>query len=244
MIMNLPPLNERSAFVSEPGRRRINQDSVLVEVLPGGDELVIVADGMGGHSGGEVASRQALEVVRSSLMEGHDLERAVQLANAAIYEEANAKPDFFGMGTTLVGLLRRGGQYEIVNVGDSRAYRIDATGIQQLTEDHSFLAEALRSGTYSSDEAENSPWRNAITRSVGTTPELEVDRFGPFDANERHAVLLCSDGVYRTLTDEDLRRLVLSVPQLDEAARAVAAAAFETGSDDNISVALIRFGPQ
>src|SRR5688572_28130662 len=104
MIVNPQPLSERSAFVTEPGRRPINQDSVLLEMLPGGDELVIVADGMGGHAGGEVASRQALEVVRSSLIAGHDFESAVQMANAAIYQEANAKPDYYGMGTTLVGL--------------------------------------------------------------------------------------------------------------------------------------------
>jgi protein phosphatase len=237
------PLGERSAFLSERGRRRVNQDAVLVEPLPGGAELVAVADGMGGYAGGEIASSYALQVVRDALAAGEDLERAVRLANVAVYQQACASPDLQGMGTTLVGLLRRGEQYFVVNVGDSRAYRVDAAGIRQLTEDHSFVADAIRSGRLSTEEAEKSPWRNAVTRSVGTEPELEVDCFGPFDVHEPHAVVLCTDGVYRTLSDDDLGRIIVTTT-LKEAARAVVTAAYDAGSDDNISVALVQFGPR
>ncbi|MEX2282478.1 MAG: protein phosphatase 2C domain-containing protein [Gemmatimonadota bacterium] len=238
------PLDQRSASLSECGRRRVNQDAVLVEALPGGAELVVVADGMGGHSGGEIASSHALAAVRAALAADDDLVNAVRVANVAVYEKANASADFQGMGTTLVGLFRRGAKYSIVNVGDSRAYRVDAAGIRQLTEDHSFIADAMRSGTFSIEEAEKSPWRNAVTRSVGTDPDLEVDCFGPFDANEPHAVVLLTDGVYRTLSDDELWRMIISAPRPDEAVRAVVSAAFESGSDDNISVALVQFGPQ
>ncbi len=238
------PLTERSAFLSESGRRRVNQDAVLVATLPDGAELVAVADGMGGQSGGEIASSHALEVLRDALAAGNDLERAVRMANVAVYEEANASTELQGMGTTLVGLLRRGGSYSVVNVGDSRAYRVDNAGIRQLTEDHSFLAEALRSGRFSIEEAERSPWRNAVTRAVGTGLELEVDCFGPFDAYEAHSVVFCTDGVYRTLSDEDLRHMILKTPRLEDAVRLVASAAYDAGSDDNISVALIQFGSQ
>jgi protein phosphatase len=236
------PLGERSAFLSDRGRRRVNQDAVLVETLPGGAELIVVADGMGGHAGGEIASRRALEVVRDALAAGIDFEHAVRMANDAVYQEANASPDLTGMGTTLVGLLRRKRLYSVVNVGDSRAYRLDASGIRQLTEDHSFLAEAIRSGRFSSEEAEKTPWRNAVTRAVGTEPELEVDFFGPFDANEPHAVVLCTDGVYRTLSDDNLRHVILTSARPEDAVRAVAKAAFDAGSDDNISIALVQFG--
>jgi protein phosphatase len=238
-----PTLEQRSAAWSERGRRRINQDAVLAETLPGGAELVVVADGMGGQAGGEVASRRALEVVREAVAGGQDLEAAVHQANAAVHAAACASAEFEGMGTTLVGLLRRGARYTVVNVGDSRAYRLDASGIRQLTEDHSFLAEALRTGRFSVEEAAKSPWRNAVTRSLGTEPELEVDSFGPFDAGEPHTVMLCTDGVYRALSDEELRRLVWAAGALDEAVQAIAAAAYEAGSDDNMSIALIRFGP-
>ncbi|MGH7471988.1 MAG: PP2C family protein-serine/threonine phosphatase [Longimicrobiales bacterium] len=238
------PLTERSAFLTDRGRRRVNQDAVLVETLPGGAELVAVADGMGGQSGGEIASSRALQVLRDALVSGQDLERAVRMANEAIYQQASADPDLQGMGTTLVGVLRRKRLYSVVNVGDSRAYRVDAAGIWQLTEDHSFLAEAIRSGRVSTDEAEKSPWRNAVTRAVGTEPELEVDYFGPFDAHEPHIIVLCTDGVYRTLSDDELRRLILAASGPEDAARAVAEAAYNAGSTDNISVALVQYGAE
>jgi protein phosphatase len=239
-----PPLHERVACLSEPGRRRVNQDAVLVASLPGGAELIAVADGMGGLSAGEVASSRALEVLRDSLVAGQDLTSAVRLANLEVYQQACANPEFEGMGTTLVGLLRQRDEYLVANVGDSRAYRIDESGIQQLTEDHSFLAEALRSGRISAEEARNSPWRNAITRALGTEAELEVDCFGPFNAHEPHAVVLCTDGIYRVLSDDELYKMILSSAQLDDAVRTLAAAAYDAGSNDNISVALVWFGPR
>jgi PPM family protein phosphatase len=234
-------LAERSSAVSECGRRSANQDSVLIAGLPGGHELIAVADGMGGHSGGEIASARALEVLRAQIAAGSGLTEAVRVANSAVFTEAHANPEYLGMGTTLVALLRSGGQYLVANVGDSRAYRIDANGVRQLTEDHSFLAEALRSGV-AVEDAEKSPWRNAVTRSVGTASEVEVDCFGPFDALEPHTVLLCSDGLYRTLSEHDLAEIAEPTISLSESAKALAARAFERGSDDNITVALVRFG--
>lgn len=238
------PLTDRSAYFSERGRRRINQDAVLVATLPDGAELIAVADGMGGHAAGEIASRRALEVLRAALGEGKAVEEAVRLANAAVYEEASTSPAHQGMGTTLVAVVRTGTQYVVVNVGDSRAYRLDGSGIRQLTEDHSFVAEAIRSGQFSPEEAEKSPWRNAVTRAVGTEPELEVDCFGPFDALEPHAILLCTDGVYRTMPDHDLRSVILGAARLEDAVRDAAAAAYQRGSDDNISLAVVHFGPR
>jgi protein phosphatase len=234
-------LEERSFAVSECGRRSANQDAVLVAALPGGQELIAVADGMGGHSGGEIASARALEVLRTEVAGGRDLLGAVRMANSAVFTEAHARPEYLGMGTTLVVLLREGAQYLVANVGDSRAYRLDGQGVRQLTEDHSFLAEALKSGV-AVEDAEKSPWRNAVTRSVGTASEVEVDCFGPFDATESHTVLLCSDGLYRTLSEQDLAELAEPTRSLSESAKALAARAFDRGSDDNITVALVRFG--
>jgi protein phosphatase len=234
-------LNERSSAVSESGRRAVNQDAVLLETLPHGLELAAVADGMGGHAGGEVASQHALKVLRAQVAAGRDLVDAVRKANTAVFQEAHDHPEYLGMGTTIVALLRDGAEYLIANVGDSRAYRIDGSGVQQLTQDHSYIAEAVRSGL-SLEEAEKSPWRNAVTRSVGTASDVEVDCFGPFDANEPNTFLLCSDGLYRTLAEADLAYLAGPNSDLADAAKALVASAFQNGSDDNITAALVRFG--
>jgi PPM family protein phosphatase len=215
----------------------------MVATLSTGAELAAVADGMGGYAGGEVASRRTLEVVRATLDAGGELVDAVQAANTAVFQEASRSKRHRGMGTTLVALLRRGSEYTIVNVGDSRAYRIDDAGIQQLTRDHSFVADAIRAGQLSADDAEKSRWRNAVTRAVGTQAELDVDSYGPYNALEPHTLVLCTDGLYRGLSDDDLRRTITDAVKPDQVVRALAAVAYAGGSDDNISVVMLRFGP-
>jgi PPM family protein phosphatase len=241
-MSTLENLTNGAAFHTSPGRRPVNEDAVLQTKFANDAELLAVADGMGGHNAGEVASRRALEVMAESLGAGSDLPSAIRSANATVLQEAHAQPEYRGMGTTIVALLRQNSTYTLANVGDSRAYRVDAGGIRQLTQDHSFVAEAVRSGQLSLEEAEKSRWRNAVTRCVGTDPELEVDCYGPFDAQEAHAVLLCTDGVYRALSADELRSMTVEAADAESAVRAIAGAAYEAGSDDNISVALIGFG--
>jgi PPM family protein phosphatase len=236
------PLSERSAAVSDPGPRSLNEDAVLISALPGGGELVAVADGMGGHSAGEVASRRALEVLYAEIVAGASLENALTAANSALLEEAARSPAQHGMGTTVVALVRRDGTYTVANVGDSRAYRIDGNGVRQLTLDHSFVAEAVHSGQLSAAEALKSRWRNAVTRAVGTESELKVDCFGPFDATESHTILLCTDGLYRVIDETQLHHAVLRSEDPWPAVRKLAGAALAAGADDNVSVALIHFG--
>lgn len=231
-----------AASYTHTGRRRSNQDAVVVTKLSGGREVVAIADGMGGHSAGEVASARALETLVAELRGSDDLRAAVRAANAAVYAEGSRNPGWQGMGTTVVALLRTGNTYHIANVGDSRAYRIDAQAIAQLTDDHSFVAEALRGGAMSPEQAAVSPWRNALTRAVGTDAEVEVDLFGPFAVDEPHAVLLCSDGLYKPLPAESLHNYVLATEDVEAAVRALAALAFRRGSDDNITVAAVEFG--
>jgi PPM family protein phosphatase len=236
------PFSERGAFLSERGKRRVNQDAVLMIELPDGTELVAVADGMGGQAAGEVASTRAVEVLHTALRDGRDLVAGMQLANAAVLAESSGRPERAGMGTTLVALHRRGASYMVANVGDSRAYRIDSGGIRQLTQDHSFIAEAGQAGGLSLEEAERSPWRHAVTRAIGTEHALKIDCFGPHDAQEPHSVLLCTDGLYRVISDEDLMGAVVTATEPGEAVRALVAAAYRAGSDDNISLAILQFG--
>lgn len=225
------------------GRRRNNEDSVVDLRFPDGRHLVAVADGMGGHQSGEVASSMAVDVLSREVAGGRDLREAVRAANLAIYNAARRDPRRSGMGTTLVALLRQGSTYEIANVGDSRAYRIARTGIFPITRDHSFAAEARQSRLMSPEEIARSPWRNALTRSLGAEESVEVDLFGPFGWTESpHIALLCSDGVYRSVSDEAIQKLVLSCGDLASAAEVVATRAFQGGSDDNMSVAGVEFG--
>lgn len=209
--------------------------------LADGAELAVVADGMGGHAGGEVASRVALVAIQAALDAGADLPAAIRSANSAILSEAATQPELTGMGTTVVAVLRRAGSYIVANVGDSRAYRIDADGITQLTHDHSFIAEAVRSGHLSEQEAVRSQWRNAVTRAVGTDSAVEVDVFGPFQADASHLLLLCTDGLYRAISDEDLRAAILAAPDPARAAQRLALSAYDAGSDDNISLVVLGF---
>ncbi|MGH7465709.1 MAG: PP2C family protein-serine/threonine phosphatase [Longimicrobiales bacterium] len=220
----------------------MNQDAVLAVRLPDGRELVAVADGMGGHSAGEVASQRALETVWTQLKAGADLRGAVMAANAAVHAAAAGNPGWSGMGTTLVAMLRAGSSYEIANVGDSRAYRITPDALSQITTDHSFVAEAVRESRFATDEIARSRWRNALTRSLGTEADVNVDCFGPFDAREPHAVLLCSDGLYRTLSDDVLQQHVARADDPWAAARSLTAEAYRNGSADNISAAVVLFG--
>jgi PPM family protein phosphatase len=230
-----------SGSYSHVGRRRSNQDSVVVRRLSTGADVVAVADGMGGHSAGEVASSIVLSALIEELENGATLEAATLAANARVFREAQQRTEWQGMGTTLVVLLRTDEWYWIANVGDSRAYAIDANGIRQITLDHSYVAEALRSGTMTEAEAARSPWRNALTRAVGTDETVAVDVHGPFSALEPHAVLLCSDGLYKSVSETLIREYVLSVEDLSTASKALASLAYRRGSDDNITVAAVEF---
>lgn len=227
--------------VSETGRRKENQDSVLVHMPPRGAWLMAVADGMGGHAAGAYASQRTLEVVQSAISGGEGISTAVQRANEVLNDEAK-RPGFRGMGTTLVGLVAADDSFTVFNVGDSRAYRITEESIQKITDDHSFVAEAVRSGTMTEEAAVASEWGNMITRSLGTGDAVDVDVFGPFTPTASEIILLCSDGLYKSVPDRLILDVVRGTANLEEASQALVNVAFRRGSDDNISVVLLEFG--
>ncbi len=220
----------RIAVESIPGKRPYQEDSVFADLLSDGRALVAVADGMGGHAAGEVASALALRTLQDALAEGAELGDAFRRANERVHQMAT-EPGKQGMGTTMVAVLIDGAQFRVANVGDSRIYPISASGIRQVTEDHSFVAEAMKRGQ-SKAEAMATPWRDALTRSIGTDEEVEVDS----------AFVVCSDGLYKTLSDDDLRDLFVQSGGPRGAAQAMVTAAFDGGSDDNISVAIAEYG--
>ena len=233
----------RSSWYTDRGRRATNQDAVAARTLSDGRELAVVCDGMGSHAAGGMASHVALEALVNALTEGQSLVRGVKEANRAVRRRAETDVLLDGMGTTLVALLREGDRYEVANVGDSRAYRIDREGIRQLTRDHSFVTEAVEEGGMSMEEATRSPWRNAVTRSLGSEPDVDVDVFGPFDATVSHTAVLSSDGVHGVLSEEEIERVVQSTSDVRDLARALAEAALGKGSDDNVAVVAVDFSP-
>jgi len=235
-------LPARSSWYTDVGRRPTNQDAVLVKSLPGGRELAAVCDGMGSHHAGGLASRQALEGLVAALQDGEELPAAVERANRRVLEAAREEVEREGMGTTLVAFLRQGREYWIANVGDSRAYRVDTSGIRRLTEDHSFVAEATRDGRMSAEDAARSPWRNAVTRNLGAGESVEVDLFGPFEAMEPHRVLLCTDGIHGVLSDADIEAVVRETADIRDLARALSERALVRGGEDNVAVAALALG--
>ncbi len=230
----------RIATESIPGRREANEDSFLAETLPDGRVLLAVADGMGGHAAGEVASALALQTLKECILKGMSLQEGIALANDRVFAKAK-EPGKQGMGTTLVAVLLDGEEYGVANVGDSRGYLLDGNGIRQITQDHSFVAEAVKRGQ-SEEEAMSSRWKDALTRSVGTDATVTVDTFGPFRVEPDSAFLLCSDGLYKTLRDPDLLGHFRGSGGPKGAVQALVSAAYEGGSDDNISVVLGEWG--
>ena len=230
----------RLSVESIAGQRPYQEDAVLARSLSDGRVLVAVADGMGGHAAGEVASALALETLVSALEDGEELDAAVRLANARVFEKAK-EPGKNGMGTTLVAALVDDGEYLVANVGDSRGYLVSADGIRQITDDHSFVAEAVKSGQ-SLEQAMATPWRDALTRSIGTEGQVDVDVFGPFPVRDHTALVICSDGLYKTLSDEDVHQIFVQAGTPDAGARTLVAEALDRGSDDNISVVIAEYG--
>jgi len=230
----------RLAHHSIPGRRPYQEDSVFADALSDGRILVAVADGMGGHAAGEVASALALETLREELEAGTELGEAFRRANRNVHKKS-MEPGKQGMGTTLVAVVLDGDDYLVANVGDSRGYRISGDGIERMTQDHSFVAEAMKRGQ-SEEEATASQWRDALTRAIGTDAEVEVDVFGPFPVTPNTALILCSDGLYKTLRDADLKEIFGRSGGPKGASQTLVSAAYERGSDDNISVVIAEFG--
>jgi protein phosphatase len=240
----------RLAAVTDVGRRRSgNEDShALWESRGGGpaDALVVVCDGMGGSNAGEVASRMTVDaVVRHFERSGDDdpgaaLVRAVEAANAEVWQHTRSRPDLEGMGTTCTALAVRGDEAVIAHVGDSRAFLVRGGRIRQLTTDHSLVAQLVANGQLSPEAARVDPRRNVVTRSVGIAPALEVDLArldGPLRAGD--TLLLCSDGLHGQVGEGDLARLAAG-ESLERAARQLVDLANQRGGPDNITVALLR----
>ena len=208
--------------------------------------LLVVADGMGGSRAGEVASRLAVETVLGVYRSAEDedlaavLGRAVAEANRVVHRESVAQPELQGMGTTCTAVAVRGHEAWLAHVGDSRAYLVREGAIEQLTRDHSLVAQLVRENQLTREEARIDPRRNVVTRSVGVAPEVEVD-VEPFPHALRpgDTLLLCSDGLHGVVTDDELAERSAG-PDLDRSCQDLISLARERGGPDNITVLLAR----
>jgi protein phosphatase len=239
--------------LSDTGRlRRLNEDRFLIDPPRG---LAILADGMGGHLAGEVASTLAIEVIHRELAQSLDgtparrgaaaseieaLQQALDRANRAIYDTSRQHPEYRGMGTTVVVGLWRGGRLCLAHVGDSRLYRLRRGRLVQLTEDHSFVQEMIRDGRMSAEEARLSANRALVTRALGVDPAVEAD-YDEQAVRAGDVFLLCSDGLNDVLRDPEIERVLVACGgDLGAAARDLVQQANARGGPDNITVVLVE----
>ena len=229
------------ASITDTGRRRRHNEDAYVCEPP----LFAVADGMGGAQAGELASSLAAAALHDEGSRGGGEERVdelIQEANRRVYERQTQDSSASGMGTTMTVALVEDGHVAIGHVGDSRAYLIRDQRLEQLTEDHSLVAELVRSGKLSPEEAEAHPQRSVITRALGTDPDVDVDTFS-VETKPRDLFLLCSDGLTAMIDDEAiLREVERNRGDLSAAAKALVKAANRGGGDDNITVVFFEIG--
>ena len=231
--------------------REINEDSGKY-IQPGDSELlrakgslVLVCDGMGGHSAGEVASGMAVEVITRVYYDDPDdvheaLAKAFEKANRDIYEASTRDESRKGMGTTGTALVLKNGRAFSAHVGDSRIYLIRNSQIYVMTQDHSEVMEMVKRGLITLEEARHHPDKNVILRALGSHPEVDVSTWdAPFPIREEDLFLLCSDGLYDLVEDDEIRRLAISADPRP-ACESLIALAKERGGHDNITVAIVR----
>ena len=231
--------------------RKENQDAYAVrEETLSGHTVCVVCDGMGGAAGGKLASRIAvttyleeLEKVLTAAMNPEQLREAssyaVSLANRAIQTVAGESPEYGGMGTTLVSAITYEDGAVITNVGDSRAYHISAAGITRVTTDHSLVQSMVERGDITAEEARRHPNRSLITRALGPDIDAECDGYiCPMAAGE--FLLLCSDGLVNTVTDQEMLSVVLHSEGLEHALEWLLQIAKEHGAPDNVTAVLLQ----
>lgn len=233
--------------------RQNNEDNLYISQ---DDGLLLVADGMGGHASGEVASKITVDIMRdyfNGVKEGRQLQigpyqedlseptnrlgSAIRLANQAIYEAAQGNPLWHGMGNTIAATLITGNRLSIAHVGDSRVYLVREGSIEQLTDDHSFVSEQVKREIISKEQAKASEMKNVLTRALGVHPEVEVD-LEELSLLDGDMLLLCTDGLTGMVDDEEIFAITNTLHDPAAACEDLIARANQNGGKDNITVVI------
>ncbi|MFC2169090.1 Stp1/IreP family PP2C-type Ser/Thr phosphatase [Acidobacteriota bacterium] len=236
-------------------KRTINEDNFVIFELSEKPEpmfLLAVADGLGGHAGGEIASKIAIDSLRknlvASIQKAHNpsthfntvMENAFKNINKEIFQKAAKEKLLTGMGTTLVASLIKPYSATILNVGDSRAYLLRGNSINQITLDHSWKAENLRNNQLDKDEIFKSPLKNLLTRSLGFENKVKADTF-QLELFEEDILLLCTDGLYSLLTEKDILKILKKYESQEKICQKLIDLANKRGGHDNITVIIAKF---
>jgi PPM family protein phosphatase len=245
--------------LSDVGKKRKgNEDALYVNPE---QKLFVVADGMGGHAAGEIASKVAVDAINEFVCltggdeeitwpfgldenisyDGNRLKTAIRHANRKVLEATKEKTEYEGMATTVAAVLVDGDVANIGHVGDSRIYLLTADEFTQLTSDHSWVNEQIQSGVISPDQARSHPLRNVVTRALGGRTDLAVD-MQTRKMNEGDLLLLCSDGLTTMVPDEEIEQVLRDAKgDVEKGVEALVGAANEHGGEDNITVVLVKF---
>jgi len=229
-------------------KRKLNEDNCTVLVgYPGVPDCFVIADGMGGHKCGEVASKQAVDSVCAHLLkanwETEDisslLKDIITSVNDEVYQFSLLDESTQGMGTTLIVTVLKNRKLFIGHVGDSRVYLIREDSIQKVTWDHSFIEELIKNGSITRDEAVNHPKKNMITRAVGYELDLQVDTY-EIDILENDCILLCTDGLTNMLTEDEITEIIIKIEDPQVACDTLIKNANNKGGEDNVTVIIGR----
>ena len=224
--------------------RQLNEDSYIF-VPP---NLFAVADGMGGHAAGEIASNLATKVVKEYVSQHvgsadtvQVLEQAISMANKVVYQTAKNISECAGMGTTVTVVYIDGNMAYWGHVGDSRLYLLRDASIIQLTNDHSLVWELMQSGTITREEAASHPQRNILTRAVGSSEQVKIET-GSIQTLPGDILLLCTDGLTNMVSEDEICNVIYSMPDIGEAVDKLISLANEAGGYDNITAVIIKYG--
>lgn len=242
----------KTALRTDVGRiRAINEDRAAIRTdLAGGAALALLADGMGGHQAGDIASQTTVDVVARELLKVRSdmsvreweiaISGAIERANAEIFAQASIHPQLSGMGTTVVAALMAHNRLTIAHIGDSRAYLLHKGKLRLLTEDHSLVNELLRTGQISEREASVHPRRNVLTRALGTEKTVDPD-IRHMEWHHGDQLLLCTDGLTNMVDEDDILHTLKEKNDLQWKADRLIAKALEAGGEDNVTVVLIEY---
>ncbi|MCX7921873.1 MAG: Stp1/IreP family PP2C-type Ser/Thr phosphatase [Clostridia bacterium] len=231
--------------------REINEDCCdVIAGYPGVPVSFIIADGMGGHNSGEIASRMAIEIASNQLLQLPELLRdnedvfsailqIMQKANSEIYRNSLEHEANHGMGTTLIIAVVYNRSLYIGHIGDSRVYRLRDGTIQRITTDHSFIEEMVMNGSLTREEAENHPRKNLITRALGCAENIQIDTY-LCDISDKDIFMLCTDGLTNMLSDDEINQIIDRADDPEFACNELVNRANEKGGEDNITVILFK----